>query len=349
MGKALAGAVKDTAITAFNRVGAGANVVGSGVTVIMCTWDACLSFDARDIDAGFAWAGAAAAFLVATSIETAIVLKLSASFVPVGWVAAGIGVGLVFLAYYLKDTPIEGFFKNNALSDEEGFNRLEGESVGEYNKRLYLNRELLCPDSDYKKWNNFKLAGAHLTDLLVSSGVQIKPTKLINQKEHTEGRYTKPDFITTGYIKSMEIGISFRQFLKTEEQLAYDFYFYKNGLNGGYENITQKINPVLRIKQGTEKLPPQIVLNVEIPKEYTDQYTDDSILMIVSALSLGEGEFYPTNYNNETRLLGTYVSVLYTETEEVRRWGRSTKISLPQSNVAIDPLNQLLSGQAWED
>ncbi|WP_282036618.1 hypothetical protein [Saccharicrinis aurantiacus] len=190
---------------------------------------------------------------------------------------------------------------------------------------------------------------ANVRDGWGQSGVSITPTKLINKKTWKEGWYSKPDFITTGYIKKMEVGISFRQFLKTKEQLAYKFYFFKDGLKGEGEEITDDISPVLGIENGTEKTPPKININVEIPKEYTDQYTNNSILMIVSALSIGEGEFYPTSYSDETRLLGSYVSVLHTETEKVRRWGRSTEVSLPQSKMAIEPLNKLLSGEGWKN
>jgi len=348
MEKALAGAVKKTAIRTFSRIGKGTNMIGAGVTVVMCSLDAWQSFDARDTDAGFAWVGAAAAFSV-VAIEAVMVFRTGATFGIYGAIAGGIGAGLVFLAYYLQDTPIEKFFKNNALSDDEDFNRESGESIADYNKRFYKNRAGICTDSDYQKWNDFKFAAAHLTDLMVSSGVNITPTKLFNIKKWKEGWYSKPDFITTGYIKKMEIGISFRQFLKTKEQLAYKFYFFKDGLKGEGEEITDDISPVLGITKGTEQTPPKVSINVEIPKEYTNQYTDKSILMIISALSKGDGEFYPTSYTEETRLLGSYVSVLHKKTEEVRRWGRSTETSLAQSNVAIEPLNKLLSGEAWEN
>ncbi len=346
--KALERTVKETVIKSTGRLAMRANIVGAGVTVIMCTWDACLSFDARDKDAGLAWAGAAAAF---TGVTVAAIFASASWAGPLGWACAGIGVGLVFLAYYLKDSPLETFFKNNVLSDEVDFLKLSNDNVGTHNKRFYKDRNITCPDTDYQKWNNFKFAGAELTDLIVCSTISFKPTLLINKTSTNTGLLEaalgKHETKESGYIKKFEIAISFRQFLQSKDQLAYTFYFFKDGFNSKPEEILTK--PIIRVEEAKQKQPPRVILDLEVPLVYINNYNKNSKLLLVSALSLGDNKFYPTKYNEDTRLLGAYVSVFQTITTTTTRMGRSRDMLLDRSNTAIKPLNQLLSGTAWKE
>ncbi len=343
--------VNDSAITSLGKFAAGANIVGSGVTVVMCTWDACLCFNARDNDAGLAWSGAAAAFSVVTA-EAVSLFVGGGSFGPWGWVAGGVGAGLVFLAYYLTDKPIEMFFKNNALSDQIDFARAEEDTVGMFNKKFYNNRNTLCPDTDYQKWNDFKFAVAHFTDLMVSGTVCFNVKKLINTSTTDSSLaqtflYSKHETIKTGFIKELNIGICFKQFLQTTDQFACKFYFLKDGFGGECKEM--EMYPDIEIEEGNETMPPIVKIDVKIAYYYTKQYTQKSKILLACALSLGDGQFYPTKYNDETRLLGAYFSVYETITTTSARTGVSTTTQLDSSKIAIKPLSELKSGLAWNN
>ena len=325
-----------------------ANVVGAGVTVIMCTWEACLSFDARDNDAALAWTGAAAAF---SGVTVAAIFAGASWAGPLGLICAGIGVGLVFLAYYFKDSPLETFFKNNALSDEKDFPRINDlhKLPGDYIRDFYANVNDISSDLDNRKWNDFKFAGAELTDLIVCSDITIKGTRLFDvEEEYLSGHkeYSMPTFISSGKIKTYEIRVSFRQFLQNKEQFVYELYFYKDGIKGSYQKI-KKI-PDISIEKGTENTPPQIVIKLVMPDHYLKQYTKNSQILVVCALALGDDEFYPSRYNKDTRFLGAYASVNQSELEQYSILGLRKSNHIYKSNVAVEPMNQLLSGNAWK-
>lgn len=346
--KTLATTISSTAINGVSKIAFGANAVGSGVTAIMCTWEACLSFDARDTDAGFAWGGAAAAFAGAT----AMIFVSTAWAGPVGWACAGIGVGLVFLAYYFTDSPIEKFFKNNALSDEVDLLKSQGELTGAYNKRFYLNRNTINPDSDFKKYNDFKFAGAILSDFMVCSDINVNILDLINEETSStdlwEAVLGSHETVRQGDVKIFQFVISFRQFLRTADQLAYNIYFYENGIKGGsYEKLD--ITTSGYVEEGGEKTPPSVKVDITIPNSITKKYKPKSQILIVCALSLGNDKFYPAVLNEQHRFLGAFVDIHHSHTTKTTRVGSSTNIEFNKSNVAVKPLDQLLSSKAWEN
>ncbi len=349
-----------------------ADVVGAGVTVIMCTWDAYKSFDARDKDAGWAWTGAAVVFAgvtaagiinlsvaataatAATAAEAAAILAAFSWTGPVALLCAGIGVGLVFLAYYLKDTPLEIFFKNNALSDEVDFTQYNGNDVGEYNKIFYSDRKKLCPDTDYQKWNDFKYAGAVLTDLIISSRVDFKPLYPLKDEEDDQ-RSILWALITgkkvsnmSGYIKKLEINVYYGQFLKSEDQFVYQLYFFKYGFNGKHHEM-KDVEPEIRIEKGDDEKPTKIVLTLDIPENYLKHFTENTKILLVSALVLSTNNFYPTLYNENFRLMGAYFGVKYLEEWTGTKYVSTTKSTFEKSNIAIAPLNELLAGKGWDN
>ena len=344
----LTNVIGKSAMSGIGKLAFSANVVGSGVTAIMCTWEAVLSFDARDINAGFAWGGAAAAFAGVTAM-----IFVSASWAgPVGWACAGIGVGLVFLAYYFTDSPIEKFFKNNVLSDEVDWKILPEETPGAYNKRFYLNRNTINPDGDFKMYNDFKFAGATLTDFIVCSNIDVRIKSLINEQNSNTGLCEavlgSHESVKEGDVKTFQFMISFRQFLRTADQLAHSIYFYENGIsNGSHEKV--EVASLGSVIDGDDNNTPHIDVEVTIPTSVTTKYKLKSQILIVCALSLGNDKFYPAMLNEDHRYLGAYIDVHHIHTTTTTRVGQSTNIEFNKSNIAIAPLEQLLSGKAWEN
>lgn len=152
--------------------------------------------------------------------------------------------------------------------------------------------------------------------------------------------------IVEGDVKIFQFIISFRQFLRNADQLAYNIYFYENGINSGkYEKI--EVTNSGTVEEGDDKTPPNIKVKITIPNRITNKYNPRSQLLFICALSLGDDKFYPAILNEQQRFLGAYVDVHHKITTTSRRTGVSTNIDFDKSNVAIEPIQQLLSGKAW--
>lgn len=154
--------------------------------------------------------------------------------------------------------------------------------------------------------------------------------------------------VKEGDVKTFQFIISFRQFLRTADQLAYSIYFYKDGISSGiYEKV--EISSVGSVHNGDDKKPPYIEVDIMIPNSITNKYNLKSQILIVCALSLGDNKFYPAMLEEEHRFLGAFVDVHYSHTTKTTRVGQSTSVEFNKSNVAIQSLNQLLSGQVWKN
>lgn len=341
----------DTAkLAGFAKNAAFFEKVGNGVTAFICAWESYKRFDASDTDAAAAWGGASAGFLMATLAGG-----------PLMWAGMGIGLGFVILAYYLTDTPLEEFIKNNALSDERGLPKAEGEKPGRYITRVYDTRGSLNPDSTYHKRNDFLWANVKLSDLLVASDITVDVEQLADEtkKAHQAG----PATIIThrGLAKTISVTISFRQFLRHENQLACRVHFYQDGLLSpntiGVE--LRQLSFAREFIPASSTRPPKVKVTFTLSDNITAAYKQHSQLLFVCGLSLGDNRFYPAKFDGKARFLGAYINTLFikegTHTEFQR--GLSDKVSyhsqidqrsgVKESRVAVDTHYNLLSGGAW--
>ncbi|MDY8138330.1 toxin VasX [Aquimarina sp. 2201CG5-10] len=322
-------------------------VAGMGITVVMCGWEAIDSYGARDQDAMWAWIGAGAAFSITTAAATSA--SVAAFLGPIGWIAAGIGVGLVFLAYYLKDSPLEAYFKHFTFSDDVALDKRNGELTWAYNKRFYDSRVLLMgDDNDYMKYTNFKLAAAELTDLIVCANIELTPKKVINQTEEyipSYSMHSSGTFIKEGDIKEFTSEISFRQFFSDPSQLSYQVFYYQDGIRNGNGVSLNITNEVIR-KAGTSESPPKAVVSFEIPDRFLNSDNNNSQILFVCNLDLGEGKYYPNRYDGNERYLGIIGGINQLRSTHLGI-GVTKMDHTYSSNVRVNTLNNLKSYNSW--
>ncbi len=328
--------------TIIGKYAARANIAGLGITVITCSWNAFESSQSRDHDAAAAWGVAAAGFSAATA---ATIFATAAWAGPVGWIGAGIGLIAVFMAYYLKDNPLETYFKNFAFSNWEEFNS-KGEKTYLYNRRFYKFRRTMVK-KEYYRWNNFKLAGAELTDMLVCSNIRFlgisdgdkKYTPSIPQ--YGLGKSTK---IKEGYVSNFKIEISFRQFLRSEDQLSYNIFFYENGINRSLpSDVSAKVK--ISLTEGTSQTSPAIVISFTLPDNLSKN--TESCILFICRLHIDADKYYPVEYDNTVRYLGAF-SGIYSNSQTIYNSQPIEVNSSYQGNIKIDTLKNLKSGKAWQ-
>ncbi|SHK07060.1 toxin VasX [Pseudozobellia thermophila] len=333
----------------ISRLALGAEIAGMGVTVIICGWEALESHGRRDQDAMWAWIGASAAFSVAT---VATIMGSSSVLGPYGWIAAGIGVGLVFLAYYLKDSPLEAYFKHFAFSDEKALDKNPAELTWRYNQRFYNSRTELIGDTDneYQRYIDFKLAAAELTDLIVCADIRLTPRKVVNQKEEyiqSYSRHTVGTTIKEGDIKEFTATISFRQFFNDPSQLSYEVHYYQKGVLNG-RGIKLDIDSAVTRKKGTKEKPPQAIINFEIPDHFLVGNNKNSQILFVCYLDIGEGKYYPNRHDGLERYIGVIAGVNQLKSETIASMNVTNMNHTYHSNVRVSTLENLKSGYAWK-
>lgn len=331
--------------------------IGAGITVLMCSWEAFDSANARDYDAAWAWAGAGASWAAFSFGGTTISGGLAAlGFTPVGLVVAGMAIGLTALAYYLKDTPLEALFKNNVLSDAVAFPLLSNEEPWEYTTRLYGERDnqILPPTSSFfqkdafRKWTDFKIGYQDLMDVLVCASIHFEPTKLVHRGTLKPWTSTMSVSITTSDIVSYRAEVSFRQFLTTEDQLQYEVYYFENGLDqtpACIDLVEQKVT----IDKAEGQIP-KAIIDFTVNKNKLTNNNRAAHIVFVCRLKIEESNYYPIDISGEER----YIGAKFTTQEEVREIQKGLfnkkviKDSEFQAPVAIDTLTNLLSKKAWK-
>ncbi|OEK09835.1 hypothetical protein A8C32_10005 [Flavivirga aquatica] len=209
-------------------------VISSVATAGMCVWDAAEAFEKRDADAAVAYSMAAVAFGVSAYAGYIAFMSGAASAGPVGWIAAIVGTGIFVIAIMLSDTPLETYFKNFLLSDDNTkFTIQAHESPMVYNRRLFDNRKLLMHDDDYYKTMMHPTdAEATLMNLIVCPHVTLKPT--IVQKD-LPGAAPTLDF-----VQYLIIALKFYKFFNDKESLQVIPYFLPWGINSNIEGNNLK-------------------------------------------------------------------------------------------------------------
>lgn len=320
------------------------SIAGAGITVIMCGWDAYDSFEARDTDAAWAYIGAGAAF---TGVTVATVFASASWAGPLGWICAGIGLGLIYLAYILKDTPLEKYFKHFIFSDAKALPAIKEELTWKHNIRFYNNRtELMGEGNTMMHLLDFTIAAAELHDLLVCSQIGFDITKLINVESTTFPAamdYRMSQTLKTGTVKSLKISVSFNQFLNNASQFIYEVYFYKKGMrSGGYKKLN--IDNKITIERGTAESAPKAILNIDLPNDVTNNIVGRSCLLFICRLKLHSEGFYPVDYNNDERHLGAIIGL-----ESITATSFYTIDGTYKEKTAIAPKTKLLNHTAWSD
>lgn len=106
--------------------------------------------------------------------------------------------------------------------------------------------------------------------------------------------------------------------------------------------------PVTR-KKGTKEKPPQAIINFEIPDKYLAGDNKNSQVLLVCYLDIGEGKFYPNRYNTSERYLGVIGGVNELKSQTIGSMSVTNMNHTYHSNVRVNTLDNLKSGNAWKN
>lgn len=257
--------VSETLGRAIRRAG----TIGGAITSVMCFWEGCEAMGKDDLDSGVAYVGAGVAYGAATIIG---ILGVSG---PVGWIALGIGFGLVALADALKDDSMQYYYKHFVLCDTKGFTLRSGETAMDYNRRLFKERSTLV-DYDEKdireEMTHPTSAIATLHDLTVCTNIKYYLPKEGFGKWIKSGHYK----YHLGY--EVTVTMNFKKFLAQKEQLE-----AKGILLNTYNNIVEPFD--LEVKQAEVVVQPnyekQLIATLVLPEEYR-QYVNRYTKLVVA-------------------------------------------------------------------
>ncbi|WP_047790824.1 toxin VasX [Tenacibaculum mesophilum] len=323
------------------------NKVGAGFTAAVCFWEAIDAFSDNDNDAAFMWVGAGALFTTGIFVSG-----------PVGWVIGGVAIGLVYLANYFKDTPLERYFKHYWLSDRVALSRNNNETPWQYINRVYENRSALIKDrEEYKDWKDLRVCHQQLLDLMVCSAMFVKEIKLSSERVISiggeDGR-AGASFATSD-VSKLTIQTSFRQFLWFKDQLQYKV-FLVNTRTGSYEEIAEEeLRGEVNLEEDNKGKIIATNTTINIPnrvhrKRHNNQTTIFQLLFICK-LTIDEetNKYYPHTYVGEERYMGIKIKLF--ESKVTGTKNMDGLLFKPQpteykgfyyKNVKVDTLNNLL-------
>ena len=330
-------------LTRFGKISLrGAGIAAAGITVIMCAWDAYDSFSARDDDAAWAYVGAGAAF---TGVTVATVFVGASWAGPLGWICAGIGLGFIYLAYVLIDSPLEKFFKHYVFSDRKAYPNTSNLPTWEFNANFYNIRQLFMEEGQQMSYLvDCTRAAAELHDLLVCSQIGFTAQNLVREEMMTVMLSNKmSQTINMGYASSFLVSVSFNQFLRTPEQFISEAYYFKDGIMAG------GAVPILGLQQKkvierTSEQAPRVEQHIKLTSPLAHRANPNSCVLFICKLALHTQGYYPVAYDNQDRWLGAVINLQQTTATTILTFDYTNK---KQTQIAEKVV--LLSGAAWSD
>ncbi len=328
--------------------------IGSVITIAVCIWESYDAFSTRDRDSALAWSGAAVAFATGIFVTG-----------PAGWLIGGLGIGLVFIANYLKDTPLQTYFKYFILSDAVAQERKD-EEPWEYNKRLYKDRTRLLDDPEeepYDTFSDLRVAHQKLLDLIICSDMAIAPYKVSNIRSMQIGHHGGAQAtLTTKDISVFKIQTSFRQFLHNEEQYEFKVFITNNKSSNVREleecNLTYK-KTIIKDDRDI----PAVELLVHVPKEVHEvRKKKENIFslfqfVLVCRLKIDNDKYYPYTYMGSDRWMAVKTALTTSRVHDLKNMdGLLFKPQFPQEegklyrkNVKVGTLPEIKEwSKKWE-
>jgi len=130
-------------------------------------------------------------------------------------------------------------------------------------------------------------------------------------------------------------------------QLCYEVYYYQNGVRNG-NGIKLDINAAVTRKKGTKEKPPQAIINFEIPDKYLAGDSKNSQVLVICYLDIGESKYYPNRYNGAERYIGVIGGVNELKSQTIGSMSVTNMNHTYHSNVRVNTLENLKSGNAWK-
>ncbi|WP_159090818.1 toxin VasX [Aquimarina aquimarini] len=220
------------ALAPYTRWASRLSIVGGAFTAGMCFWESVEAMDKGDVDAGVALAFAGTAFGVSTAMSLSY-FSTWALAGPVGWIAAGVGVGLLVIASLLTDSELEEFFSNFLLSDTKKFPKQAGESPMVYIQRVLDNRYALTDDDYRDTLMNPIEAEVALMDAIVCKKMEFAPIAP-DRIEHETIYYGMDQFtVSEETVCYFKVTMTYLQLFSDPDQVGYRIFLYPKGIGEG--------------------------------------------------------------------------------------------------------------------
>lgn len=284
------------------------SIIGGTFTAGMCFWESYEAMDKGDMDSGIALAMAGVSFGVSTATSLSI-FAASSWAGPVGWIAAGVGVGLIIIASLLTDNEVETFFKNFLLSDTEAFPKDKGDTPMDYSRKILANKGDLVDDDFIETLMNPADAEAALMDAIVCKNMVFTPTTT-----KIEGRGYDPYFNSSGIkthtVSAYKIEMSFLQFFNHEDQVDTEIVLYPNGIKNG-DPYPLDIDGGSLCKTTNNDGKDILVLEFSIPEEKQTTITKKSEVLIAIRLKMDPTAnlYFPYPIGGKERYLGAKIKL----------------------------------------
>ncbi len=191
-----------------------------------------------------------------------------------GWIALGIGFGLVVLANILTDSDLEYYFKHFVLCEKTKFDLDSNESPMQYNRRIFKKRATLV---DYSE-DDIRNALMHPTDAIAT----LHDLTVCNTIQYHIPRDGYGDKIGSGHAAyrlgyEVTISINFNQFLENKDQLeAVGVLLNSRGNDIGPFDLVVKQTEVTILENGQKQLNATLAL----PDGYKNKVNRHSNLVV---------------------------------------------------------------------
>ncbi|MFK8268640.1 toxin VasX [Capnocytophaga cynodegmi] len=248
----------------LRKLGNFLKISGAGIPVLISVWDCVDSFKLRDYDASVAWGASA----VLSGIVFAEAMGwVSLSFWPLTIVVV-LSFGVLFLAIYLTDSPLEKFIKNNILSKSNHFLSTYPATPFLYTKELVAQRNKLV-DEEVAQWRDLIRAQEDLYDMLCSHWTTYELHGMATygkKREETIAAYIREALaISAGThsvtYKRLVLNVVPAKFSYDVSKFHFKLLFFPKGLQDNYTSETEPLflesssitlesynSPILRIE-----------------------------------------------------------------------------------------------------
>ncbi|SIT01408.1 hypothetical protein SAMN05421766_10718 [Zobellia uliginosa] len=316
-----------------------AGTIGGAVSAGICFYEGIVLLNKRDNDSGLALMGAGVAFGYGAYFAFAAVSG------PIVWIVLGIGVGLVLLSEWLRDTPLEYFFKNFLLSDAHRLPRkaIDQETPMAFNRRLFDNKEELVDNREDKKTiMHPKDALATLSDAIVCHSIMFRPGEDIQRIKNRPVYSGTPGSGINTYkvtIYEFKVTLRFYELFNDKDQYEHRIFLFPNGLKSKTcHEITNTHYKNNIIENG---ITAGVSVSFNIPTKYRHLINEDTEVVYAAQLYVDKENNikFPYPRANKERYMGARIKLTNTEI--------MLENSDQEENLKNLPLNELLNHDTW--
>ena len=250
------------------------------------------------------------------------------------------------LAFYLKDSPAEHYFKNFLLRNRYELVKDEEEPPVNYSRRILKEKKMLVKSKYHQLYMLPSDAAASLFDIFVCRQVYFKGAPDITVSRSKRGGVYE--------ARNFNLEIDFFGLLTTTEQFEYNLYWYAEGVDSRkcrFDELSEK-DKARHLLSIEEKKSGVRCLRVEfsMPDKWMNRANDDSELLMVFRLNIDKERNIHFPYDLSTqknRFMGARTKVKYSNPTGLFDGLEALAIGNTRSAVRIDEETELLSSRNW--